>query len=267
MRSKIRRLSPRTLVITGASRGIGAALATSYAEVGRSLLLIARDAQKLDAVAATCRARGAEVETAMVDVRDPAAMMDCIRRFDDRHPVDLVIANAGVSSSIGADGSPEPPALAQTTFDVNLGGAINSISPLIEPMCQRGGGQIAVICSLAALYPFPNTPSYSASKVALATWARAVGLAHSDDGIRVTVIYPGFVETDMSARVIGPRPMIEEATKAAARIRRALRRGRNTIAFPFRLRLYIACLRMVPYDLAKFCLKPSAYTVRRKDQP
>jgi len=254
--------SPRTVLITGASRGIGAALATSYAEAGRILLLMARDGQKLDAVAAECRALGAAVETATVDVRDRAAMAGCIRRLDAANSVDLVIANAGVPGSIGADGSPEPPDLAQAVFDVNLTGAVNTISPLIEPMRRRGGGHIAAICSLAALYPFPNTPSYSASKAALATWVRAVGIAHGDDGIRITVVFPGFIETDMSARVIGPRPMIQSAAMAAVRIRRGLDRGRKTIAFPILLRWGIAFLKLLPYDWTKPLLRLSNYTVR-----
>jgi len=228
---------------------------------------MARDERKLEEVAAECRTLGAVVETAAVDVRDRESMADCIRQMDAANPVDLVIANAGVSSSIGADGSPEPPDLAQATFDINLIGAVNTISPLIEPMCQRGGGHIATICSLAALFPFPSTPSYSASKAALAFWARALGLAYADQGLRVTVVHPGFVETDMSDRVVGPRSMMLSAQKAAARIHRALDQGRKTFAFPILLRWGIACLNLLPFALTKDLMGLFNYTVWWDNEP
>ncbi len=252
---------PACLVITGASRGIGAALAESYAAPGVALGLLGRDGARLDRVAARCRERGAEVTVATIDVRERDAMADWLTRFDAENPVDLVIANAGVSSSIGAAGAPETQADTWRTFDINLGGAINSIVPLIDPMCRRGRGHIAVMCSLAALYGFPNTPAYSASKAGLRMWAEALGRAHRGAGISVSVICPGFVISDMSDRVIGPKPLMVSAAVAVGRIRNGLDRQRRMIAFPALLRWGIWFLDLLPEIAARPLLGLFAYRV------
>lgn len=256
---------PASLVITGASRGIGAALAESYAAPGVTLGLLGRDGARLERIAATCRERGATVTTATIDVRERDAMGDWLTRFDMENPVDLVIANAGVSSSIGAAGAPETGADTWRTFDINLGGAINSIVPLIDPMCRRGRGHIAVMCSLAALYGFPNTPAYSGSKAGLRMWAEALGRAHHAAGISVSVICPGFVVSDMSDRVIGSKPLMVSMAVATRRIRNGLDQQRRLIVFPAMLRWGIWFLGLLPEIAARPLLGLFAYRVADTD--
>jgi len=253
---------PTAVVITGASRGIGAALAEAYAAPGKTLGLLGRDRARLEAVAASCRARGASVTVATLDVCARDAMAEWLVRFDAENPVGLIIANAGVSSSIGPRGAPESAADTWRTFDVNLGGAINSIVPLVGPMCRRGNGHIAVVCSLAALYPFPFTPAYSASKAGLKVWAEALGRAHRAAGITVSVICPGFVNSDMSDRVIGPKPLMVSAAAAARRIRIGLDRKKRMIAFPALLRWGIRFLDLLPEAAQRPLVSLFAYRVR-----
>lgn len=257
--------APVCVVITGASRGIGAELAQSYAARGITLGLLGRDAGRLERVAASCRALGAAVTVAALDVRDREAMADWLARFDAESPVELIVANAGVSSSVGANGAPETAADAFRTFDVNLGGAVNSIAPLIGPMCRRGRGHIAVMCSLAALFPFPNTPSYSASKAGLKVWAEALGRAHRGAGLSVSVICPGFVISHMSDTVVGPRPLMVSAAEAVRRIRNGLDRRKRMIAFPALLRWGICFLSLLPEAVQRPLLVLFAYRVRGAD--
>lgn len=257
--------APASVVITGASRGIGAALAESYAGPGVVLGLIARDAVRLERVAAACRARGAEVKVGVLDVRDRGAMTEWLLGFDEKNPVELIVANAGVSSSVGPAGAPETAANTWRTFDVNLTGAINSVVPLVARMCNRGRGHIAVMCSLSALYPFPDTPAYSASKAGLRVWARALDLAYRRAGVAVSVICPGFVVSDMSDRVIGPKPLMISSASAVRRIRKGLDRRRRMIAFPFTLRWGIRLLDVMPEFAARRALDVFAYRVRDED--
>src|SRR5579859_2125613 len=153
---------PRHILITGASSGIGAALARRYARPDARLALGGRDRARLDAVAAVCRERGALAAAAVVDVTDQAAMRRWILAADAESPIDLVIANAGVSSRSGAEGEDE--ARARVVLAVNLDGVLNTAYPAIERMTARGHGQLALMSSLAGYRGFPDSPIYSASK-------------------------------------------------------------------------------------------------------
>ncbi|HEY0292500.1 MAG TPA: SDR family NAD(P)-dependent oxidoreductase, partial [Hansschlegelia sp.] len=196
---------PRSVVVTGGGRGIGAALARVYAEPDATLLLIGRDAARLESVAAECRAKGAAVEIASVDVSDAAALSSVLLAFDAAHPVDLLIANAGVSGGLEEGRRMETFESAQRQLRVNLEGAIATATPLIEPMRARRGGRIVLMSSLAALQPVGDTAAYSASKAGVLAWGQALGDFLAPDKVGVSVVCPGFVTSDMSARYLGPK--------------------------------------------------------------
>ncbi|MCZ6511267.1 MAG: SDR family NAD(P)-dependent oxidoreductase, partial [Alphaproteobacteria bacterium] len=122
--------NPRSILITGASSGIGAALAREYAGPGRSLFLGGRNEARLTAVADDCRTRGATTEVAAIDVTDGAAVAQWISQADDRVPLELVIANAGVSAGTGTAG--EPLDQAQRIMAINVDGVINTVHPALE---------------------------------------------------------------------------------------------------------------------------------------
>lgn len=225
--------NPRYILITGASSGIGEALALQYARDGRVLFLSGRDEGRLAAVAAACRERGAGVETAPVDVRDKGAMAAFIRGADDRYPLDLVIANAGISG--GTDGGPmrgEAPDQVRQIFDVNLNGVLNTVEPIVPRMLERGCGQVAVISSLAAFRGWPGAPAYSASKGAVRFYGEALRGALHGTGVQVNVICPGFVVSRMTAVNKFPMPFLMTAERAAAIIENNLAKNRGRIAFP-----------------------------------
>lgn len=232
------------IVITGASSGIGAALAEAYAAQGVTLGLLGRDAARLEATAARCRERGAAVVPGVVDVTDMDAMHAWLARFDTAHPVDLLVANAGISGGT-AEGL-EPLAQMKTLFAVNVEGVWHSVLPLLERMRKRGRGQIGLMASLAGFRGFPGAPAYCASKAAVLCWGEALRGCLAPDGVGVSVICPGFVRTPMTAINAYAMPFMVSAEAMGAAIVRGLARNQARICYPRRAHLAMWLLRTLP---------------------
>jgi short-subunit dehydrogenase len=221
---------PRRILITGASSGIGAALALVYAEAGASLILGGRDLGRLAAVAQTCRQRGANVEMQAIDVVDAPALRSWIEAADDKAPLDLVVANAGISAGTGGDGESE--AQTRSIFATNIDGVVNTAWPALRCMERRGRGQIALMSSLAAFRGFPGAPAYCASKAAVRVWGEGLRGEYLAKGVAVSVICPGYIESPMTAVNDFPMPFLMSAERAARIVKRGLARNRARIAFP-----------------------------------
>jgi len=247
--------TPRSILITGASNGIGAALAEAYATPGTHLALSGRDLARLSAVADRCRRLGASVSETQVDVTDAGAVAAWVAAADRTAPLDLVIANAGIQGGPFRAGGGETREEAERVMQVNFGGVCNTIYPALSVMRPRRRGQIALIASLAALRGLPVSPGYCASKAALKAHGEALRSWLRPEGIGVAVVLPGFVETRMSNAVIGPKPLMMSPERAARIIQRGLSRGRRQIAFPFPLYLGVQLLRALPAALADRLLR------------
>jgi short-subunit dehydrogenase len=224
------------ILITGASSGIGAALARRYAAPGVCLSLTARNRERLEAVARDCEARGAATTTRLCDVRDATALCDFIEEVDRRQAITMVIANAGVGGELVIVGqSGETADVAREIFETNVMGVLNTIVPLLPRFVARGAGQVVIMSSLAALVALPEAPAYSASKAAVRVYGQALGRLLAPRNVHVSVVCPGFVETPMSASLPGPRPLLWSAERAAHVIVQALERGKREICFPWQL--------------------------------
>jgi len=225
----------RHIAITGASSGLGRALAIAYADPGVTLHLTGRDPARLAEAAATCRRLGAHVEETLADVTDRAAMENWITGAGR---LDLVIANAGISAGPG-DANAETPANIRAILATNIDGALNTALPAIAAMAQQppgaGGerGRIAFIGSIAGLIALPTTPSYSAAKAMLDFWVSATAPNLARDGIALTLVRPGFIRTPMTAGNPYRMPGIIDADQAAAKIRAGLAAGKTHITFPY----------------------------------
>ncbi len=219
------------IVITGASSGIGEAIALDYARPGAALALTGRDPERLETVAGACRAKGATVFAETIDVVERERFADWLKAFDDAHPVDLILANAGIS--VDKDNSSiDDFAVIRRTFDVNVFGVLNTVEPLLDRMIARRRGQIAVVSSLAGFIGLPYSASYNASKAAVRVWGESLRYVLKKHGIGVSVICPGFVVSRMTANAPFPMPFLMSSARASAIIRRGLANNRARIAFP-----------------------------------
>ncbi len=227
---------PRTILITGASSGIGEALARAYAEPGIFLALHGRDSARTASIADECRRRGADVQVKTGTVTDAAALAAWLAEIDRARALDLVIANAGISG--GTAGGAESDEQTRRIFAVNVDGVFNTVMPLIPAMVARGRGQIAIMSSLASFRGFPGAPAYCASKAAVRLWGEALRPDLATKGVAVCVICPGFVESRMTAQNGFTMPMLMTADRAARIIKRGLTRNSGRIAFP--LPMYLA---------------------------
>lgn len=256
----------RSIVITGASSGIGAALARLYAAPGVRLGLIGQNAGRLAAVAADAAAKGAQVESALLDVSAGAAMQDWLAAFEAAGPVDMVFANAGISTGLSPTGTFESTEDARRVLSVNTLGAINTVMPLVPSMQARRRGHIVLVSSLAGLRGLGEAPAYSASKAAIKEWGIALRDALKADGVKVTVVCPGFVQTPMGDQFVGAKMFVLSADQAAARIARAVAANRRLAAFPLPLALSVQMLAHMPERLARLMLKITAFRVRSRAQ-
>lgn len=237
---------PRAILITGASSGIGRALALGYAAPDIHLTLLGRNEQRLSEVAIAAKARGACVTAMPVDVRDRAAMNSAILAADKANPVDLVIANAGITTGLADTAISEDPDAVRALLATNLFGVLNTIEPLIGVMCARGRGQIAVIGSLAGLRGLPYSPAYSASKAAVHAYAESLRGRLERHGVLVSLVVAGFVKTPLNDSIEAVKPFEVSDVRAAAIIKNGLARGRAVIAFPTALYLATRLARILP---------------------
>ncbi len=253
----------RNILITGASSGIGAAMAQAYAAPEAVLLLHGRDENRLSKTAAACRERGALVHTALIPVGDRAAMKRWIEDADDRHPLDLVIANAGISGGTsgniaqgGLDGD-------HLIFETNLMGVLNTIGPVIPRMIARKRGQVALMSSLAGFSGWPGAPAYSASKAAVRYYGEALRPALAPHNVCVSVICPGFIATPMTDVNPFPMPFLMKANEAAALIVAGLAAGRGRIAFPWPTYTFVRFVGILPPKLREKLTKSAPSKPRR----
>ena len=250
---------PVTVLITGATGGIGAALARIYAEPGRTLILHGRNESRLAALARDCEARGASVHCVTFDLCDAAAAVAILRDLSNRHVIELAIVNAGVSHAIGKGEEAENWEIAKAVLAVNLDGALATVAGVLPDMRRRGAGQIAIMSSLAAYIGMPVTPIYCASKAALKVYGEALRGWLAPQGIAVNVVLPGFVRTAMSDRFAAGKPLMLLPERAALLIRRGLERNRARIAFPHMLAWGMRWLAVLPPPISERILRVLGY--------
>jgi short-subunit dehydrogenase len=244
-------LRVRSALITGASSGIGQALAFALAAPGVTLHLSGRDTARLDAAAAACRARGATVVPAVIDVRDAKAMADWVTGAS---PLDLVVANAGISAATSGHAA-ESPAQTRAIFATNVDGVLNTVLPALAAMAEQPPapdgvrGNIAVIASIAAFVASPGAPAYCASKAAVDAWTIALAYRARQQGIRLTSVCPGYVSSGMTADNRFPMPGLMDAERAAGIILRGVAAGRVRVAFPWWMALAARLAGLLPQRL------------------
>lgn len=245
----------RSILISGASSGLGSALARYYAAAGVRLALGGRNTERLAAVAATCRAVGAEVSLASVDVTDASATREWVLSQDEQSPLDLVIANAGISGETGEPGAEA--ALATRIYAVNVLGVLNTVEPLLPRLIARHSGQIGIMASIAGFRGLPRGPAYSGSKAALIVHGEAWRVALAGAGVGVSVICPGYIRTPLIARHRFKLPFLLEPEVAAGEIAAGLAANRARIIFPWQIRVTSWMFRALPEPWTRRFVTPA----------
>jgi len=239
----------KNILITGASSGIGEALALYYASQGaQNLFISGRNKERLNDIKQRCEKAGATVYAERVDVTDMEIMRRWIEKANKKAPLNLVIANAGVSTGEETESN------VRNTVQTNVNGVVNTVLPAIEVYRQSKevNKHLALISSIAGYHGLATAPSYSASKAFVKAWGEALRLALQNDSIKVSVVCPGFVRSRITDKNTCPMPFFMEADDAARVIARGIEMNKGIIAFPWPLRFSSWVLGCLPNALSDY---------------
>ena len=230
--------------ITGASSGIGAALAQELAARGWTVAISARRQSELDTIAAT----NEHIHAYACDVTDRKAMSKIAAAIEAAHgPIALAVLNAGIYLPTNL---PEFDAdLFDRSFEVNLGGVVNGLNALVPGMVARGEGHISFVASVTGYGGLGTSAAYGATKAALINMAESLAMDLKSNGVHVSSIAPGFVRTPATDSNEFPMPFIIEAEEAAKRIADGLAKNKTHIAFPKRFTFLLRLINLLPRGL------------------
>ncbi len=238
-------MRPHSIFVSGASSGIGRALALEYARGGAKLALCARRVPELEALATEIHSLGGRAICIPLDVTDTDAVADAVNRADrDLGGLEMVIANAGRGGSRHASRLTWPEVAA--ILDVNVRGAMATLVAAIPIFLAHRHGHLVGVSSLAGRRALPMSAAYSASKSALSTFLESLRIDLAAAGVRVTDVQPGFVGTPMIANSPHPRPFCWPADRAARHIARKLDDAPAVVTFPWPLVLATSFGRLLP---------------------
>ena len=237
--------SQKVVLITGASSGIGRALALELGRRGARVGLTARRGEELLRLSEEIERAGGEALALPSDVRDPAAMNDAAAKVRGRWgKIDVLVANAGMSSTTA--GTRLNAGEVGDVISINVLGVVNSVAAVLPAMLERGSGHLVAISSLASYRGMPKSGAYSASKAAVSTFFESLRVDLRRSNIDVTTIHPGFIRTPMTAGRKKKLPFLLEPEDAARRIVKAVERRARTYAFPWQLASLVRLLRHIP---------------------
>jgi short-subunit dehydrogenase len=226
--------SKKVVFITGASSGIGRALAAELGRKGASLGLLARRAESLLEIAKEVEEAGGHALALPADVRDAEAVRVAADELREKFGrVDVLVANAGVG--VTTDAKNLQAKEVADVLGINVLGAVNSVTAVLPEMVEQGSGQLVAISSLAAYRGLPKSAAYCASKAALSTFFESLRVDLRESGVEVTIIHPGFIKTPLTAGRHAQMPYLMELDDAIKKIIRAIETRKKSYAFPWQL--------------------------------
>lgn len=236
------RVAP-VVFLTGASTGIGEALARHYAAAGATLGLVARRGDLLERVRDSLPGSH---HGYVADVRDAAALQQAAADFMQRAGLpDLVIGNAGVS--VGTlTGEPDDLPAFEAVFDINVLGLVRTFAPFVKPMQARGSGTLAGVASVAGIRGLPGAGAYSASKAAAISYLESLRVELRGSGVQVKTLCPGYIDTPMTEKNPYPMPFMLDAADAAARFAHFFASGRSYAVIPWQMAVVAKLMRLLP---------------------
>ncbi len=240
----------KTILITGASSGLGRALAIQYANKGVCLILFARSELRIREVADICKKRQAEIVEVICDVKDTILTATYMEKFCNNYNIDIIITSAGVSA--GTLNHPESTMQIKEIFSTNLNGSLNIILPALPMMIKRKYGTIVLISSMAGLLPLASAPSYSASKAAIKTFGEAMRSYLKRFHVQICVVVPGYIDTPMTQVNKFPMPFKISAEQAAKIIIKGISNKKGLIVFPKIMYFILKIISLLPYPLLDY---------------
>ncbi|QIM71817.1 SDR family oxidoreductase [Bordetella trematum] len=230
--------------ITGASSGLGQALAQHYAGLGARLGLSGRRAQALEALA---QSLPGEHLCYPLDVRDHQALQAAAADFlaFSGGRIDVVIASAGISAGTLTEEADDL-AVFQAIFDTNVMATVATFAPFIGPMKAAGGGRLVGIASVAGVRGLPGAGAYSASKSAVVTYCESLRLELAAGGVRVVTIAPGYIDTPMTRHNPYRMPFLMAPEAFARRAAAAIERGASYRVIPWQMGIVAKLMRLLP---------------------
>ncbi len=234
------------ILLTGASSGIGEALAIAFAKRGATIGLLARREEMLNDLARRCEEGGGTARVFSCDVTDAPAVRaaaDSLRE-EFRH-IDILIANAGIGGNNAATRALQPDAVKQV-IDINLLGAVNAVHAVLPHMLERGSGHLVGISSLAGFRGLPKSAAYSASKAGMTAFFESVRLDVAHKGVAVTIIQPGFIKTPLTSGRENKMPYLMELDDAIPHFIKAIEKKKKFAAFPWQLATLVRAGRVFP---------------------
>lgn len=240
-------VEPKTILITGASSGLGKALAIEYATENTTLFLTGRDENRLLEVVNICKKKQAKVFYKALDIKNKNECDTWFGSFINEYNFDLIIANAGISA--GTAGGIENETQIYDIFNTNIFGVLNTITPFIEKMKQQKSGQIAIISSMASFRGMPSAPSYSATKACVRLYAEALNGYLQKYNINVCTVCPGFIKTPLTDKNNFKMPFLMTSEKAVTIIKIQLLKRKKIIIFPKIIYYVIKIIDSLPFGL------------------
>jgi short-subunit dehydrogenase len=236
----------KRIFLTGASSGIGEALAVAMAGQGAILGLLARREDLLNSIAERCEAAGGKARVFACDVTNANELAAAAQSFREEFGgIDILIANAGIGGNDPLTRSYDP-ASVRKLIEINLLGAVNAIHAVLPAMLDARSGHLVAISSLAGFRGLPKSAAYSASKAAMTTFFESVRLDHAASGIDVTIIQPGFIETPLTSGRSNKMPFLMKLEAAIPFFLDAIQKKKKFAAFPWPLAMTVRAARYMP---------------------
>ena len=234
------------ILLTGASSGIGEALAIALAKKGGTLGLLARREPELRNLASRCQASGGTARVFAADVTDAIAIQQAAGTLRNEFGrIDILIANAGIGGNNSETRELQPEAV-KKVIDINLMGAVNAVHAVLPDMLERKSGHLVAISSLAGFRGLPKSAAYSASKAAMTAFFESVRLDVQHKGVYVTIIQPGFIKTPLTAGRHNKMPFLMELDDAIPLFINAVEKKKKFAAFPWQLATIVRAGRIFP---------------------
>lgn len=239
----------KIVFLTGASSGIGEALALEMAKRGATIGLLARRAELLSAIAGKIEQNGGIARTFAVDVSDAGAVATAAQSLRGEFgAIDILIANAGIGGNNRETRNFDAAGVTQV-INTNLIGAVNAVSAVLPSMLERGSGQLVAISSLAGFRGLPKSAAYCASKAGMTAFFESVRLDVQPRGVAVSIIQPGFIKTPLTSGREAKMPFLMELDDAIPLLLAAVEKRKKFAAFPWQLAAIVRAARFLPASI------------------